>query len=166
MTKYECLAERACDFGMQIHEKHYLGNDSVPKENYLLGLTCGTHIALAKELETDAQKASVLAEELSHCLLTVGDITDQTNSDNRKQEQRARGFSYDRLFGLDGLAAAIGNGCSNFYEMGEFLEVSEESVRDAVEYYHGKFGISVERPSYILTFEPVLSVKWKEETPM
>ena len=60
------------------------------------GKCYGNRIAINSSL-TQEEKACVLAEELSHYLFTVGDITDQTNPSNRKQELIARRKSYEKL---------------------------------------------------------------------
>ena len=44
--------------------------------------------------------ADTLAEELGHHYTTVGDILDQTNVSNRKQERLARVWAYNRRIGL------------------------------------------------------------------
>ena len=50
------------------------------------GLCVGNRIAIRKAIKTNTAKRCVLAEELGHYFYTVGDITDQTKVENRKQE--------------------------------------------------------------------------------
>ena len=130
---------------------------------YLLGLCCGNHIALAQELETDADRRSILAEEYGHAIRNVGNILDQTNPDNRKEERKARLFSYDRLFGIEGIAKALMYGCRNRYEMAKFLDVSEKVLEDALTCYSAKYGQRIETDEYDLYFEPCLMVVSKGE---
>ena len=54
------------------------------------GLYCNGTIALNKDMYIESEKTCVLAEELGHYYTTVGDIMDQTDVSNRKQERRAR----------------------------------------------------------------------------
>ena len=46
--------------------------------------------AWIKKDMTEAKKACILAEEIGHHKLTVGDITDQSIMENAKQEYKAR----------------------------------------------------------------------------
>lgn len=55
----------------------------------LRGLCVDNNIAIKKSLN-QAEKACILAEELGHYYTTTGNILDQTNISNRKQERRAR----------------------------------------------------------------------------
>lgn len=70
------------------------------------------------------QKACVLAEELGHYHTTVGDILDQTDISNRKQERTARLWAYDKQIGLSGLVKCFEERCRNEYEMAECLGVT------------------------------------------
>lgn len=156
MTSYEQLQQLVNDYGIRLEENLYLGNDHVQPENYLLGISKRGRIGLAKELETDAERLCVLGEEFSHCLLTTGDITDLSKTENMKQELQARNFAYDLLVGIDGIADCIRNGCQNYYEAAEFLNVTENFLRSAVKHYHDKYGCRIEADTYDLYFEPAL----------
>ena len=57
-------------------------NDLVVKEQSLTdhdGLLRGKRIAIRKDIETQAQKSCVLAEEIGHHCTSSGDILDQTD---------------------------------------------------------------------------------------
>lgn len=163
MTAYEELLQEVADDGITVHEHYDLGNVGTAEDNYLLGLCCGNHIALAQELETDADRRSILAEEYGHAVMNVGDILDQTDLDNRKQEHKARLFSYDKLFGIEGIAKALMDGCRNRYEMAKYLDVSEKVLDDALICYSAKYGQRIETDDYDLYFEPCLMVVMKGE---
>ena len=63
-------------------------NDLTVKEHPLAdhdGLLKGKRIAIRKDIETQAEKSCVLAEELGHHYTTAGNILDQTYVMNRKQ---------------------------------------------------------------------------------
>lgn len=156
MTNYEQLRQLVNDYGIRLEENLYLGNDHVPPENYLLGISKPGRIGLARELQTDAEKIGILAEEFGHNLYTVGNIIDQTDIRNRKMELEARNFAYDLLVGIDGIADCIRNGCQSCYEAAEFLGISESFLRDAIKYYHGKYGCRIETDTFDLYFEPTL----------
>ena len=81
------------------------GQDLIVREKDIPGYggrICGNRIAIRKDIETETEKACVLAEELGHHYTTVGDIMDQTDTGNRKQELQARIWAYNRLIGLQG----------------------------------------------------------------
>lgn len=163
MTSYEVLLQKVADEGFTVHEDYDLGNASTTEDNYLLGLCCGSHIALAPELETDADRKCILAEEFSHLLRNVGNILDQSDMNNRKQERKARMHSYDMLFGIEGIANALISGCNSLHEMAKFLDVSEKVLREALACYADKYGQRIETDDYDLYFEPCLMVIKKKE---
>ncbi len=115
----------------------------------------GNRIAIQKSL-TFTEKACVLAEELGHYHTTVGNILDQSDAYNRKQEQQARTWAYNRLIGLDGIVEAYHAGCQNAYEMAEHLEVTEEFLMDTLQRYRQKYGVFTRTGDYIVYFEPCI----------
>lgn len=118
----------------------------------------GNKIAIRRNLSTK-EKGCVLAEELGHYYTTVGNILNQLDEGNRKQEFKARLWAYDKLIGLDGIIKAYQRGCQNLYETADCLEVEEEFLRDALVAYRNKYGVHVEYEDYIITFIPTLDVK-------
>ena len=120
----------------------------------------GNKIAIRRNLSTK-EKGCVLAEELGHYYTTVGNILDQTNASNRKQERRARLWAYDRLIGLSGIVKAYRHGCKNFAETAEYLDVTEVFLSDALKEYESKYGTSVVYGEYEISFTPTLEVKLK-----
>lgn len=124
----------------------------------------GNRIAIRKDM-AESQKACVLAEELGHYHTTVGNILDQTDISNRKQERIARLWAYDKQIGLAGLVKCFEERCRNINEMAECLGVTEEFFHDALECYRQKYGISVSYNCYDIYFEPTLLIhkKSKEE---
>lgn len=111
-------------------------------------------IAINRSLPTQAEKSCVLAEELGHHYTTVGNILDQTDVMNRKQEYRARLYGYNLKIGLRGLIQAVESGCRNLYEMAEFLDATEEYLAEAIQCYHSKYGKCVAVDNFIIYFEP------------
>ncbi len=70
----------------------YAGDDLVIKEKPLQssnGRIYNNRIAIRHDLDT-VNKTCTLAEELGHYCTTTGDIIDQEDTSNRKQEYRAR----------------------------------------------------------------------------
>lgn len=128
------------------------------------GLILDTTIAIRKDIPT-LKKSCVLAEELGHYHTSVGNILDQTNVSNRKQERTARLWAYNKQIGLSGLVKCFEERCRNEYEMSECLGVTEEFFHDALECYRQKYGICVSYGYYDIYFEPTLMIhkKSKEE---
>ena len=110
---------------------------------------------------TSAQTADTLAEELAHHYTTTGNILNQKNISNRKQERIARLLAYDRRIGLSGIIRGYQAKCRNRHELSEFLDVSEEFLTEALECYREKYGCTVNVGSYIIMFEPYLAVAEK-----
>ena len=77
--------------------------------------------------------ADTLAEKLEHHYTTVGNILDQNNVSNRKQERIARFRAYNRRIGLSGIVQGYRNHCQSLHELAEYLDVTEEFLKDALE---------------------------------
>lgn len=146
---YEILVSEASDTGLTVKEKPLKYNN---------GRIKGNKIAIRKDLETSSQKACVLAEELGHHYTTVGNILDQADTGNRKQERRARLWAYDKLIGLHGIIDAFEHGCRNRYEIAEYLDVTESFLLDTIAVYREKYGVCKRFQNYVVYFEPTLAV--------
>ena len=111
-------------------------------------------VAIRRNLST-TEKACVLAEELGHHHTTVGNILDQSKTENRKQERRARLWAYKRAFDLVDLVSAYKHGCRNRYEIAEYLEVTESFLQEALDTYKEKYGPYTKVDRYVVYFEPL-----------
>lgn len=121
------------------------------------GLYYDGNIAIHKSLTT-VEKSCILAEELGHHYTTVGNILDQNNSGNRKQELRARLWAYNNQIGLRGIIRAYEAHITELTEVAEFLEVTPEFLFDALQCYRGKYSPYTTIDNYAIFFEPCLSV--------
>lgn len=148
MTNYEQLIDEAQKYGLITKEKDLLGYD---------GLIVGNRIAIRKDL-TEKEKACVLAEELGHYHVNIGNILDQRNISNAKQEHLGRMHSYNRMIGLMGIVRAFKAGCKNQYEIAEYLNVTEEFLAEAISAYRSKYGIFVTIDNYAIYFIPNLGI--------
>ncbi len=117
----------------------------------------GNRIAI-KDTLTTTEKKCVLAEELGHYYTSVGNILNQNSVQNRKQEQKARLWSYNRLIGLNGIINSYRHGCHSLAEMAEYLEVTQEFLSEALKKYRSKYGVFTTLDNYIIYFEPELAV--------
>lgn len=120
LNKYEELLEEAAAQNISVDE-------NFPFHGNLKGLYVDQNIALSDQLETSAEKACILAEELGHHYTSVGNILDISDPANAKQERQARMWTYERLIGLRGLIDAYQHGCREYHETAEFLDVTESS---------------------------------------
>lgn len=124
------------------------------------GLTKGNKIGINKKVKSYKEKACILAEELAHNELTVGNILDQKNNiSNRKQEYRARLHAYNRMIGIDGIIACFNKGCRNQYEMASYLDVTEDFLSEALTYYRQIYGICKVYGQYVIYFDPLAVMK-------
>lgn len=133
----------------------------IVKEKLLLtadGRIKGHKVAIRRDLSL-ASKLCALAEEMGHYYKNVGDILDQSDVSNRKQEYRARLWAYDKIIGLEGIIRAYKAGCTNRYEMSELLDVPEPFLSEALKVYESKYGISALCGDYRVIFIPVLTVE-------
>lgn len=140
--------------------KEYDATELIIKEKDLQGSNGrirGNRIAIKKDISL-RQKACVLAEELGHYHTTVGNILDQTDVSNRKQERTARLWAYNKQIGLSGLVHCFEARCQNIHEMADHLGVTEAFLQDALECYRQKYGICTSYQQYTIYFEPKLAI--------
>ena len=88
MTQYEALVDHAESRGIQVIEFDFTSE--------LKGLCIGNYIGIKKDLPDD-EKLVTLYEELAHAQTSFGNILDQRNPNNRKQEQIARRRAHDEF---------------------------------------------------------------------
>ncbi len=151
MNTLERLEDEACRDGIDI--VHY---DFV--SDRIKGLYIDGVIGINSNLTSRAEESCILAEELGHHYTSYGNILDQSDSVNRKQELLARTWAYDKMIGLPGIISCFEHGCQNKYEMAEYLEVTEEFLDVTIERYRSKYGAYVCVKKYIIYFEPNLTV--------
>ncbi len=151
MTTYERLASSSDAEGVTIYDRKF-------RSPRIKGLYCDGNIAVSDNLNTDAEKACVLSEELGHYHTTEGIILEMSDDSNRKQELRARLWGYNKLIGLHGIISCYKTGCQTAYDMAEHLGVTEEFLLEALQCYRNKYGVCIKFDNYVIYFEPRLSV--------
>ena len=132
----------------------YDTEDIVIKEKPLQssnGRIFNNRIAIRHDMST-VDKTCTLAEELGHYYTSSGDILDQENVSNRKQEHRARMWAYSKLLPLQFFVLAFKHGCRSIHETAEFLEVSEEFLTECLSAYYNKYGPFLEMNGYLFMF--------------
>lgn len=141
---YEALLDEAYEKGLIVKEKPLKYND---------GRIKGNRIAIRSSIETTSKKACVLAEELGHYHTSSGNILDQDDIGNRKQERVARGWAYDKMVPLENIKRAYASGCSETWEIAEHLDVDEQFLKEAMQYYQEKYGDELLRERQKAEFE-------------
>lgn len=149
MNPYERLQEHAESEGLIVKEFQLESSD---------GRIMGNRIAIRKDIPTSIQKAGTLAEELGHYHTSVGCILDQTDQQNRKQECQARLWGYNKMIGLTGIINAFKAKCQNKHEIAEYLEVTDEYLKECIDCYRNKYGVYTTVDNYIIYFIPSLAV--------
>lgn len=145
---YEELLIEADEQNLIVKEKPLADND---------GRIKGNRIAIRRNI-SEIQKKCILSEEIGHYHTSIGDILDQSQILNRKQELKARLWAYNKQIGLTGLINAYEYGCKSQYEVADFLNVTEEFLADALKFYKTKYGTHIKIDNYIIYFEPNIGI--------
>lgn len=146
---YEELLDKADSENLIVKEKNIPGYG---------GRIFKNRIAIHRGLKSTAEKSCVLAEELGHYYTSSGDILDQSKTENRKQEYRARLYGYNIRIGLMGIVQAYEHGFQSRYDIAEYLDVTEEYLDECVGCYREKYGICATIDNYVVYFIPTLAV--------
>lgn len=152
---YESLLQEAEDNNIEVIEFTF--------ESDCMAMCVDNIIALSDKLVTVREKKCVLAEEFGHYHTTVGNILDLNNTCNRKQELKARKYAYEKLITLEDLIKASYEGCTNTYELAEYLDVTEKFLKDTLEHYQNKYGLYAEVDNYCIFFNPLTVCKYNYE---
>ncbi|WP_312907296.1 ImmA/IrrE family metallo-endopeptidase [Tissierella praeacuta] len=139
-------------------EKHGLIVKEKPLKAYK-GRIKGKRIAIKKDLPNNTEKKCTLAEELGHYHTTVGNILDQSDINNRKQERLARAWGYRNLVGIMDLVNAYKSGVRNRFELAEYLDVTEEYIEEVLKYYSQKHGQFFVIDNYAVYFDPLVIIE-------
>ncbi|MBF7022529.1 ImmA/IrrE family metallo-endopeptidase [Staphylococcus kloosii] len=151
MGKYEELVNKYKDLNI-------IETDMLP--SFQSGMYFNNKIYINSN-RSEAVKLETLAEELAHHKLTYGNITDQSQFNNRKFEGYARRYAMEQLVSLEGIIDAFKNGCHNLYEIANFFEVSAGYVQNCLAHYKRKYGLSTLCGDYLIRFEPLGVFEYK-----
>lgn len=152
-----------CYERLLIKESKILINDQADLDNNSGGFYIKTSsadiILINRNIINTYEKKCILAEELGHYYTSYGNITDQTDIRNRKQEMVARRWAVKRLITLENLIDAFNNGVRNKHELAEHLEVTEEFLHIALDHFKGIYGYSYSLGEYTIYFDPLWIAK-------
>ena len=142
-----------------IQNSHIPIGDTFKSKSNFRGLYDLGVIVIDKNL-SETRKAEVLYEELSHRKLTCGDITDQSQFNNRKFERYAVRDSYECALPLHKFIEAYNHNVSNLFELADYVQLSERYVLDVIEHYKLKYGLSTFCGDYLIRFDPLEVFKY------
>lgn len=142
----------------EAHNENIAVIENAPFQSKSDGLINGNVIGINKRIRSIRKRSCVLAEELGHYHTTVGDIISQSSTADRKQERRARVWAYEKLVGLTGIVMSYRHGCQTLYETAEYLEITEDFLAEALQYYRERYGICTTVDNYVIYFEPSIGV--------
>ncbi|SDM15718.1 ImmA/IrrE family metallo-endopeptidase [Sediminibacillus halophilus] len=100
-------------------------------------------IWLNKNIDTTVEKGCILAEEIGHYHMTVGDILNQSKIMNIKQEKLARKWAFKRIIPLHKFIESFDAGCRSRFEIAEMLNVTESFLEECLDFYRQKHGTEV-----------------------
>ncbi|MEC0232280.1 ImmA/IrrE family metallo-endopeptidase [Paenibacillus alba] len=145
---YEKLLKEAAHLSIDVSEQNLLPTTH--------GLYADNTIWINKSLSTHIEKRCILAEELGHYHTSSGDITDQSDVRNRKQELLARQWAHHKLIPLERIVDAHKARAKGRYEIAEFLGVTEAFLQAAIDRYLEKYGLYVVlNEQYAIKLDPL-----------
>ena len=146
---YNALVSELAEEGVEVIEYRFCSRA-------LKGLYVDNVIAInCQGITSEKEKACILAEEYGHYRTTYGNILNQKDVSNIKQEKRARNWAYEKLISLEKLIEAYEAGVRNCYNLVDFLGVTEDFLQNALKHYTEKFGLYVKQEDYIIYFSPL-----------
>lgn len=146
MQLYDALLMECDNLNIEVFEKDYMKNKGLYGDNV---------IWINKLLPSFVEKCCVLAEEIGHHHTTAGDILDLSNIENRKQELKARSWAYEKLVPISKIIQAHNLHITNRFELADFLNITEDFLEAALEWYKSKFGLYVSIENFTICFEPL-----------
>lgn len=151
ISKVEELEQQIADAGINLYDYPF-------KSNKLKGITYISkgqkNIGISKKVNTMSERLTILAEELSHCEISCGNVT----KDNA-EEKKARFKSYDKLVGLKGLISAYEKGCSNLYEFADYFDVTYDFLIECLRAYQERYNIPKTINDFKISFHPTLTIE-------
>ena len=147
MTQYEALVDHAESRGIQVIEFDFTSE--------LKGLCIGNYIGIKKDLPDD-EKLVTLYEELAHAQTSFGNILDQRNPNNRKQEQIARRRAHDEFMPVDKFARLIvAHRPENKWQLAELIGAPQAYIDQLLAHYQQKYGLYAEFDGGSIWFDPL-----------
>lgn len=142
MTALEILEDIAHGLGIYIDDRLLREDDAVDGLYFDVGSSRAKVIAINRH-RSKACQFTTLAEELGHHFASSGDIIKQNTVTSRKQERYGRQWAIRRILSPGTLGRLAKEGIVKTYEIAEALDITEDFVLEALEYYRIR-GIALE----------------------
>lgn len=108
---------------------------------------------------SNAELTSTVAEEIAHHYTSVGDITNYKLIDSSKQERKARLVAAEITIHPTQLILAYENGCREYWEVAEELNITVEALTKGIELFKEKYGEGFLYGEYAIVFGSGNSIK-------
>lgn len=115
-------------------------------------------ISLDHSICTYKEEACVLAEEVGHYYTSCGNLITDSNLHKaivKKQENIAKRWAFQYMISLSDLVDAHKAGCATIYEVAEYLEITEEFLKEAAKAYESIYGAYIVHQGYRIYFDPL-----------
>lgn len=144
-------------------EKKHIEVHEIDLKGKIKGLYKDGFVWIRRSLPTN-EKRCVLAEEIGHYETSTGNILDQKDVQNRKQELRARQWAYFDLIPLSAIVRAHEARVKGRYEIASYLSVTEDFLQAAIDRYRDKYGLFVPYgKKHLIYFDPLGVVEMFED---
>lgn len=130
-----------------------LVEDDIPYR--VRGLYFDNIIILHKNIETSAERNSILAEELGHHFTSSGNILNQSSLRSIKQESSARRWAAEQMIKPDRLIDAFKTGVRSRWELSQYLDVTETFIEESLVHMKKLYGDCLAINEYIIHFDPL-----------
>lgn len=130
-----------------------LVEDDIPYR--VRGLYFDNIIVLHKNIDTTAERNSILAEELGHHFTSSGNILNQSSNSSIKQESSARRWAAEQMIKPDRLVDAFNAGVSSRWELSQFLDLTETFIEESLVQLKKLYGDRLVINEYIIHFDPL-----------
>lgn len=148
MTRYEQLVDEVENDGIEVFEFDFSCDE-------LHGLYSDGCVAINKNLPSD-EKLLTLYEEWGHAKMNCGNILNQENLNNRKQEVTARRWAYEKFMPVEKfIELIVEHRPIDTWELLEILDVSQSYLLELINYYINKYGLYKEFKGGCIWFDPI-----------
>lgn len=156
VDKMEAMEQRLEDEGVVV-DYDILRNRATPGL-YAGGNPHAPPVIMINHRLTGRERRCVLAEEAGHHYRSAGPALDATDVTQRKNELAGREWAYAELVPLADLVMSWRRGNRTVYDLAEDLDVTEDFLRAALDYYHRKHGVLATWGKWIVQFDPYFSI--------
>ena len=137
------------------HNIKLIEKDLTSIDPALKGLYFDNFILLDKNIDTVAERACILAEEIGHHFTTIGDILDTSDLHKEKEEEKSRRWASKLLIEPLRLIDAFNAGVGSRWELSQFLDLTEEFIEESLLHFKKLYGERITIGEYSIHFDPL-----------